>query len=311
MTRDDLPRTKIEAYATEHLAGVTVLAVTVAGHLDGGYVSSGVDLIEVALSDGARMRLVRKRTGRNEIHALRALRDIGLASHAVPHLVATGEDTAGPWVLMPYYEGRQPQTVPFDVFDMLAQVHVRYLGGTDMRLSGIVPIDAHWWRRMCIEVALPVIDRRHRTHPDPTLARAARALRDTRDDDHIVRAGEMLPSTLLHGDMHPGNVIVGPDGATVIDWGNARIGPAMLDIANIAEFGSPSYHRYLAACQRLTGQPPDPWHAEVGYQWARAQINTQYLGWVAQHRPPAALAHMLNERGQALRGLRDLLRRGP
>ena len=35
----------------------------------------------------------------------------------------------------------------------------------------------------------------------------------------------------LHGDYHPGNIIVTPDGPTVIDWGEASRGDAAADIA--------------------------------------------------------------------------------
>ena len=36
---------------------------------------------------------------------------------------------------------------------------------------------------------------------------------------------------LLHLDLHPQNVIMAPDGPVVIDWSNARPGPAGLDVA--------------------------------------------------------------------------------
>lgn len=38
-------------------------------------------------------------------------------------------------------------------------------------------------------------------------------------------------STLLHGDLHPGNVILSGDGPVVIDWTNACAGPAGADLA--------------------------------------------------------------------------------
>lgn len=42
--------------------------------------------------------------------------------------------------------------------------------------------------------------------------------------------------TLIHGDVHPGNVIVRPDGAgtrvTLIDWGRARLGSPLEDVAS-------------------------------------------------------------------------------
>lgn len=44
---------------------------------------------------------------------------------------------------------------------------------------------------------------------------------------------ERLPDgdRLLHGDLHPGNVLLGPTGPVVIDWENATSGPAAADLA--------------------------------------------------------------------------------
>jgi len=36
---------------------------------------------------------------------------------------------------------------------------------------------------------------------------------------------------LLHGDLHPGNVLLGPDGPMVIDWTNVAQGPPGADVA--------------------------------------------------------------------------------
>ncbi len=38
-------------------------------------------------------------------------------------------------------------------------------------------------------------------------------------------------ASLLHGDLHPGNVLLGPDGPVVIDWFDATVGHPVADIA--------------------------------------------------------------------------------
>lgn len=38
-------------------------------------------------------------------------------------------------------------------------------------------------------------------------------------------------AALLHGDLHPGNVLVGPDGLVVIDWFDAVVGHPVADVA--------------------------------------------------------------------------------
>jgi aminoglycoside phosphotransferase (APT) family kinase protein len=39
------------------------------------------------------------------------------------------------------------------------------------------------------------------------------------------------PEALVHGDLHPGNVLLADGGAVVIDWEGARVGPADADTA--------------------------------------------------------------------------------
>lgn len=41
----------------------------------------------------------------------------------------------------------------------------------------------------------------------------------------------VVGGSVLHGDLHPGNVLLGSRGPVVIDWTNARIGPAVEDVA--------------------------------------------------------------------------------
>ena len=53
---------------------------------------------------------------------------------------------------------------------------------------------------------------------------------------HLIRGPDWLPlrgegDRLLHLDLHPKNVILGPSGPVVIDWSNAARGPAALDPA--------------------------------------------------------------------------------
>ena len=51
--------------------------------------------------------------------------------------------------------------------------------------------------------------------------------------DAALRRLEQLPrgSSLCHGDLHPGNVILGSERAVVIDWGNAQRGNPIADVA--------------------------------------------------------------------------------
>lgn len=282
MTADEWPIAAIADYFQHGVDRIELFAA-----LDGGHGSSGLDIIDVLLSTGDTVRLVRKRPHwDNEILALRALSEIDMPPNAVPTLIADGQDSRGRWLLVPYFEGAHPAAAPPEVFETLARIHEHYRGQSH-RLAGIVEINADWWREMCLEVTLPVVEEKLAEHDDSVLRRAARSLRETAEDERILRALSELPPTLLHGDMHCGNIIVGQRAVTIIDWGNARIGPAMLDIANIAELDSPYCRAYGES-------------AAVGYFWAQCVINTQYMGWVLRSKTSSDLQRMLDKRDDAL-----------
>ena len=40
-----------------------------------------------------------------------------------------------------------------------------------------------------------------------------------------------IPDTLVHGDLHPGNIVVSPTGPIVVDWSDAAVGNPFVDLA--------------------------------------------------------------------------------
>jgi aminoglycoside phosphotransferase (APT) family kinase protein len=111
--------------------------------------------------------------------------------------------------------------------------------------------------------------------------------------------GELTP-TLLHGDVHPGNVLVDGDQATLIDWGSCRVGPAAFDLANLMTADSADVARYARAWRELTGQPLPGGTIELGYRWAALQIPVQYLPWMTEHRPTRDVEAALDRIERAL-----------
>jgi aminoglycoside phosphotransferase (APT) family kinase protein len=96
---------------------------------------------------------------------------------------------------------------------------------------------------------------------------------------------QRLPVTLVHGDVHPGNIIRMPDGKSVLmDWGNARLAPAMLDLANVVAFGSANWMAYGLAWENAGGPALDPDLIRQGFYWAVAMVNLQYLPFATTHR---------------------------
>jgi thiamine kinase-like enzyme len=109
-----------------------------------------------------------------------------------------------------------------------------------------------------------------------------------------------LTPTLVHGDVHPGNVLADAGRATLIDWGGSRVGPAALDLANLVTEDSADVARYAGAWQRLTGRPLPAGTVQLGYRWAALQIPVQYLPWIAAHRPTRDVESALDRIEQAL-----------
>jgi aminoglycoside phosphotransferase (APT) family kinase protein len=104
----------------------------------------------------------------------------------------------------------------------------------------------------------------------------------------------------VHGDVHPGNILVDGERATLIDWGSCRVGPAALDLANMVTASSADVARYARAWQQHTGRPLSGDVIELGYRWAALQIPVQYLPWMAGHRPTRDVETALDQIEQAL-----------
>ena len=115
---------------------------------------------------------------------------------------------------------------------------------------GVPVVDHAWWQRLCRGWAAPLVERCVDRHPAALIRRTVRLLRTAADAPAAVAVLGRLNVTLLHGDVHPGNIIGGDREARLIDWGSARIGPPMLDLANVTEPGSPGFAAYRTAWEQ-------------------------------------------------------------
>lgn len=274
--------------------------------LPGGFVARWVERLTLPLSGGhGPVELVRKEALRHEIAGLRAAQAARTEATAIPELVAYGSD----WLIIPFAPGSPldwGDQAPANLFDTLAVLHARYRGGTGLPAE-IPRVTAAWWRALCRDWVDPQLPEHAARHPAAVIARA-RAL--------ISRAAALpaastvltsLSPTLLHGDVHPGNVLVDPvvadrgaGRAVLIDWGSSRVGPAALDLANIVAADSADVARYAGTWQRITGRPLPADEIELGYRWAALQIPVQYLPWMAGHRPTPAVEAALDQIEQAM-----------
>ena len=298
----------VRAWAARTRPGARVTGCTVQP-LTGGYVSGRVERVTLQLTgdhasadmenpENVPMELVRKDVPAHEIAGLRAAQPLRPDATAIPELVAWGEA----WLMTPLAPGAalaHGQAPPPALFDSLAALHARYQG--DAGLPAPIPrVSPAWWRSLCQHWVVPGLRAPAARHPAAVTERARSLVARAATWPGAAAALAELPATLLHGDVHPGNILVEEGRPTLIDWGSARVGPAALDLANLVPADSPGVARYAAAWPALTGQPLPDGVLELGYRWAALQIPVQYLPWTAAHRPTTAFTKALDQIDQAL-----------
>jgi hypothetical protein len=249
--------------------------------LSGGYVAAGVERVDLRLDDRV-VPLVVKPTAPVEVAAMRA--------------VAVVEGVRAPRMLHPdplvlsWVEGepaREGDPVPDDVWRTLARVHRHWFR---KRARGVPVVDAAWWAALCERTLVALRGGAARTG-EPAYSRAAGLVAQWAGDPRIRAALALLPRTLCHGDPHRGNVL----GRSLIDWGNARMAPAGLDLAVLRAQGEVDESAYRVEAPALPGPL-----AAVEREWARAHVHVQYLGFAADHLGAARVTEMIDTAAQAL-----------
>lgn len=72
------------------------------------------------------------------------------------------------------------------------------------------------------------------TGVDQGLVNAAQRLLDVQGPELIKRLS-VLPTTLVHGDCHSGNIFISTHGIQLVDWGSAMVAPGLLDIVGLVD----------------------------------------------------------------------------
>jgi hypothetical protein len=267
--------------------------------LDGGNVARQVERVTLHLTDGGKpLELVRKDAPGLEIAGLRAAQAVRRAGGAIPELVACGDD----WLITPLAPGSAldwGDAVPANLFDTLAELHARYLD--DGGLPSVIPrVTSDWFHGLCLVWVEPRLREHAARHPAQTMRRARALVGRAARLPAVAAVLAELPATLVHGDVHPGNVLVDAGQPTLIDWGSTRVGPAALDLANLEAADSPSVARYARTWERIAGEPLPSVVIELGYRWAALQIPIQYLPWTTGHRSTGEVEAALDRIEQAL-----------
>lgn len=293
---------------------VTGIDVGVRRPLVGGWSSPLVERVEVLAAKRSghceRHDLVVKRATHAEVLALREVAAVPDAE-AFPELIDDGCDEDGHWVVMPYYPGAPlaaNSELPDAVYASLARLHVRHLGRTTELPPEYARIDFRFCADTLGGFAVSGIRQAQRVRPHPVYTRALEVLPQWADDPRMRAGVELLPATLLHGDVYGANVLVDAGGPPrLVDWGNARVGPPMFDVAMSADIGSVGFAAYLRAWEAASGEPMDPWEAEAGHAWTTALSHAMFVGTVAEKLGPEAADAMLLGAEAGLRRFGELL----
>ncbi|MFI5708262.1 hypothetical protein [Kribbella sp. NPDC051620] len=306
--------------------------------------------------DGGGMRdravvevdVVAKRATVGEVGALRCL---GVVDPVFPELIDSGIDEGGPWIVVPFEVGgaigwmAEPPAV---VYAALARLHLRHLGRVDELPAEIPKVDEQFLRSAFTGFAPAGIARAAvRRGQHAVFDRALEMLARFAEDERLLLGLEVLPPTLIHGDVYGDNVIaavpkqqtaapkqptVAPKQSTVdrkrstavpgrsvadckgsgsprlIDWGSARVGPGMLDVVMAGRRAGVA--AYKDAWRKEAGTPMGEWLAATGEAWATAVSNATFVGAAAERSVDLAEL-MVEEAEEALERLGQLLSRRP
>ena len=96
------------------------------------------------------------------------------------------------------------------LIDALAALHARYHGAAG--LPTVIPrVTPAWWQALCREWVAPRLGEHAARHPPETGARARALVSRAASVPAATALLAGLRPTLLHGDVHPGNVLVHAD----------------------------------------------------------------------------------------------------
>ena len=245
--------------------------------------------------------VIRKWTPAAEIAALSLAQSVRPGAQAVPELIEIGDDADGTWFVVPEYCGSPSAELTSSAVDSLARLHAHFYGVAADH-HDIPVIDLRWWQALCTHWVRPAIEQHALNHGVAVADRARRVLKSCRTDEALTMLLSRITPTLLHGDIHPGNVLTEGDRTHLIDWGSARFGTPLLDLLNLVAPDSPQLRTYLDAFDRYSSRPLDPDEIAAGRKWASVQIPFQYLPWTLENRPTgavrsalAAIEHALDE----------------
>lgn len=276
--------------------------------------SAPLELIAAVTDDGCEYRFVLKHLGprhvtgqvqrikpsfvldpRREIEVYRQLlAPSGLGATLVGSRIDPATDTY--WLLLEYVGGSRL----FEVGEpeawtatarCLGALHARFASIDTVALrqsARLIECDREWYR-VWIDRAL----RFFAAEDPPRSRRDGTALRWLAGRyDSVIDRLLSQPSTVIHGEFYPSNVIMTgqPDGVLPcpIDWETASVGPAVLDLAALmaGEWGEQDRRDMVAAYIAGSGARTTLDDLSEAAQYAHIHLAVQWLGWFGRRRAP-------------------------
>jgi aminoglycoside phosphotransferase (APT) family kinase protein len=307
-----LPIQRLTEFAQAQNPLFTDLAQINLLRLNGGY-SADVYRLELQFSKShAELQsvfFVQKYTTASEVRLMQRLaQEIHCAE--LPTLIESyiNEDTpenGASWFITPFYEGHTLEfddDMPAAVLNALASIHAFYTSHAH-QIDWLPQVDGTFVERLR-DYALSRLEANQARFSPAQVTEYQQQLPNTADIQVLDTIFRRLPKTITHGDVHSGNIIQRAAGGYILfDWGNARLAPGMLDIANMVEIDSPEWGAYLAAWA-AAGKPIESDVARLAYRWATAIINLQYLPFAFGQLEAETVDSMLGKFHEALELLR-------
>jgi tRNA A-37 threonylcarbamoyl transferase component Bud32 len=165
----------------------------------------------------------------------------------VPHLLGSDRDNGR--VLMEHVEGPLMWGAPLPKWSAVIDRFIATQGSLCNRVDELLALGAPDWRNRPFANAIARLVQRDdvRSTLDAASLRAVDAIVDAlpRQLDALAACG--IPPTLVHGDVHQGNVLDGADGPVLLDWGDSSVGHPFFDLAAFCHRLPPAEHAAIEA----------------------------------------------------------------
>lgn len=200
----------------------------------------------------------------------------------VPPLI--GSDSANGRVLLDHIEGPLMWGAPMTAWSVVIDRFIDTQVTLHNRIDELLALGAPDLRNRPFAEAIARLTQRDdvRTTLDAQSLSALDALVDALPAQLDALAACGIPPTLVHGDLHQGNVLDGADGPVVLDWGDSSVGHPFFDI--------------VAFCHRLPEADHAVIEAQVIAAWKSALPGADPARAATLIRPIAALSKALTYR---------------